>query len=128
MTRFDGDDERLAERFAAWRKAEEGRVPRLDRMLAPKRRPAMRPWRVAALAFGTVALAALVIMASRTTAPDVSPGEFAVSMMSLRGPTDFLLDQAAGPRAGAIPAIGSVDWYPLASRTGSLTHAPRRRN
>ena len=128
MTRFDGDDQRLAERFAAWRNAEEGRAPRMDRMLAPKRRPAVRPWRVAALAFGTVALAALVILTSRATTPDVSPDEFAVSAMSLRGPTDFLLDQAAGPRAGAIPAIGSVDWYPLASHTGSLTNAPRRRN
>lgn len=128
MTRFDGDDERLAERFGAWRAAEKGRVPRMDRMLAHERRPAGRAWRGAALAFGTVALASLVIMTSRTPAPDVSPGEFAVSAMLLRGPTDFLLDQAAGLRAGAIPEIGSVDWYPLASPAASRTDAPRRRN
>lgn len=75
------------------------------RHAAPRRRIA--PLRLAA------ALAAVVIVAvlmSRLTKPRPL---FAITPGELRVPTDYLLDLALLPRAGEIPRIGTVDWFPL---------------
>lgn len=62
------------------------------------------------LAFGA-AVAALMIwrltpVASREPVFALVPGD-------MRLPTDYLLDLASFPRAGEIPRVGAVDWYPL---------------
>ena len=128
MTQFDASDDGLAQRFSAWRTLEASRAPSMGRVLARNRRLPRRRWGAAAFALGALAVAVVAGWRISRATPAVSPEELAVSALSLRGPTDFLLDQSAGLRAGAIPAIGSIDWYPLAFPSDSSTDASRRRN
>jgi hypothetical protein len=46
----------------------------------------------------------------------------------MRVPTDYFLDVATPVRAGELPSIGSVDWYPLVAADADPTTDSRRRN
>jgi hypothetical protein len=48
----------------------------------------------------------------------------------MRVPTDFLLDLASNTttRAGEIPTIGAIDWYPLVPQAEMPPNATSRRN
>lgn len=107
----DSNERDLAERFRALRDAERSAAPSLDRVLSPRRRT-VPIWIPAVAAAGLL----LAVWAVQRTTPPPQPTlvvQFVPGV--LRMPTDFLLDQAAGPRAGDIPRIGDVDAYGLPS-------------
>ena len=70
-------------------------------------RRSVTPFRLAAALAAVVLLAVLV---TRLTKPEPL---FAITPGDLRVPTDYLLDIALSQRAGEIPRIGTVDWFPL---------------
>ncbi|MEW5917731.1 MAG: hypothetical protein AB1762_15115 [Gemmatimonadota bacterium] len=106
MTDQDRD---LARHFQEERVRDERRAPSFASVLAgssPRPHRTVR-WPVFAT---SVALVALVAVWRLTSAPAVP---FELRAGDLRVPTDYLLDFATFPRAGDIPPIGSVDWFPL---------------
>ncbi len=103
----DRDLERL---FHGARATDARRAPSFARVLQGRRPAPRRAW-WPALA-GGVALVAIVAVWRLTNTPE-SP--FAIRPGELRVPTDFLLDLVTLPRAGEIPRVGVVDWYPLES-------------
>jgi len=100
-------DRELAARFEALRAADARRAPPFGRVLAhgtAARRPALWP----ALA-GSVALIAVVALWRLTN----NPSQYELRAGELSVPTDYLLELVTIPRAGEIPRVGVVDWYPL---------------
>ena len=128
MTRLEPDDTSLTRRFAEWRASEDARTPAFERVAAGRSRARGRSWRRPVLAFAALALVAVSIARWRAPSAEIASPQIAFTAGSLRVPTDFLLDQAASVRAGQVPNIGSVDWYPLLVDDAPTTTAPRRRN
>ncbi len=105
---FDRDLEAL---FQTERAQDARSAPGFTNVLAGRRVVARRhvtPLRLAAALAAGVLLAVLV---TRLTKPEPL---FAITPGELRVPTDYLLDIALSQRAGEIPRIGTVDWFPLA--------------
>ena len=105
----DRPDRDLEALFQAERAQDQRSAPVFASVLARRRPVARRPvlaLRLAALA--TVLLLAVLI--ARLTKPEPL---FAITPGDLRVPTDYLLDLALSQRAGEIPRIGTVDWFPL---------------
>ena len=111
-------DRELAALFRSERAHDERSAPAFARVASGRReaaRPSFLPLCLAAALAAAVLVAVLVV---RLTKPQPL---FAFTPGDLRVPTDYLLDLALSPRAGEIPRIGTVDWYPL-----SPTDAIRR--
>lgn len=103
------DDRDLRALFRAEKAQDERSVPAFANVLARRRasRRHLAPLRLAA-ALGAVILIAVLL--ARLTKPQPL---FAFTPGDMRVPTDYLLDLALTQRAGEIPRIGTVDWYPL---------------
>jgi hypothetical protein len=110
-------DHDLRERFLAERAADERDAPAFARMVAPRRVMTARRRQRARLAFGTVAALIIVVGLWRRPARVPRRGTGMVTLVpgQMRVPTDFLLDIARNTsvRAGEVPSIGALDWYPL---------------
>lgn len=128
MTPIEPDDDSLLRQFAEWREADMARTPAFARVEAGRPRVRVRTWQRPALAFASVALVVVAVVRWRAPSAEVASTQIAFTAGSLRVPTDFLLDQVASVRAGQVPTIGSVDWYPLLVDDAPTTTAPRRRN
>ncbi len=104
-----GPDQDLERLFHEVRAADRQRAPSFPSVLAgrPSRRP--RPVLWPALATSVALVVALAFW--RLTIPSEAP--FVLRAGDLRVPTDYLLDIVSVPRAGEIPRIGIVDWFPL---------------
>jgi hypothetical protein len=110
----DASDRDLKALFEAERAQDERSAPGFVNVLAARRvaaRGAVTPFRLAA-ALGAVVLLAMLL--TRLTKPEPL---FAFTPGDLRVPTDYLLDIALSQRAGEIPRIGTVDWFPLTQST-----------
>jgi hypothetical protein len=119
-------DSDLRERFAAERAHEASQVPALGRVLAPRR--SRRVLLRRAFALGTVALVFAAVFVWRRTETPLVEGPFAVVPGELRVPTDYFLEIGGTVRAGEVPAIGAVDWYPLMPGESGRPDASSRRN
>jgi hypothetical protein len=126
MTHDHEHDSDLRERFAAQRAHEASQVPALGRILAPRRSP--RAVLGPAFALGTLALVFAAVLVWRRTDAPVMEGPFAVVPGELRVPTDYFLEIGGTVRAGEVPAIGAVDWYPLMPGASGRPDASSRRN
>jgi hypothetical protein len=111
----DASDRDLERAFHDVREADRRRAPSFTRVMAGRsmvRRPhSLWP----ALATSVVVVAAVMvlrIMPRPSTPFEIRPGE-------MRVPTDYLLELVTVPRAGEIPRVGSVDWFPLESSTSN---------
>lgn len=100
------------------------------RVLAPRRRMLRRTWLRPAAALG--AMAALVVAAGVWRRQAGSDAQSTVVLIAgqMRVPTDFLLDLASSTttRAGGVPSIGSIDWYPLVPQSDMAPNITSRRN
>ena len=104
-------DRDLERRFGDLRAADKRKAPSFTRVMGYQRAAARRPlWPAFA---GSLALIAIVVVWRLTNTS--SPVELRAGDM--RVPTDFLLELVTIPRAGEIPSVGVVDWYPLESST-----------
>jgi hypothetical protein len=111
------DDRDLREIFDAQRRADLAGVPPFSRALAPRMQPRVRrTWPAFATVAAAVLLTASVALWRLTPEPEAP---FVFRAGELRVPTDYLLELASYPRAGAIPPIGVVDWFPLESASDS---------
>ncbi len=128
MTPTEPDDTTLARRFAEWREEESVRTPAFERVVAAPRRSRAGAWQRPTLVFAAMTVVAIAIVRGRAPSTAGAVPEIAFTAGTLRVPTDFLLDQVASVRAGEVPTIGSVDWYPLPVDDAPTTIAPRRRN
>jgi hypothetical protein len=110
-------DTDLARLFQEERAADARAVPSFASLLAGRtaRTRRRRVWPILATSTALVVLVAVVRI---TSAPDKP---FELRAGDMRVPTDYLLDFATYPRAGDIPAIGSVDWFPLDDATPTET-------
>jgi hypothetical protein len=105
-------DRDLEQLFRAERAQDARHAAPFGRVMS-RRSQAVNRWRLwPALAFG-VALLAVVIW--RLTPISAREPLFAFVPGELRVPTDYLLELVTIPRAGEIPRVGVVDWYPLES-------------
>lgn len=113
-------DRDLAQLFQAERAVEERHAPSFASVVAGRSSPVRRSpaWPLFA---SSAALVALIVVWRLTSTPEVP---FALRAGDMRVPTDYLLDLATFPRAGDIPPIGSVDWFPLDG--AAPTAEPRR--
>jgi hypothetical protein len=103
-------DRELAALFRSERAHDERSAPAFARVASGRReaaRPPFLPLRFAAVLAAAVLVAVLL---ARLTKPQPL---FAFTPGDLRVPTDYLLDIALFQRAGEIPRIGTVDWFPL---------------
>ena len=106
----DGPDRDLKALFQAER-AQDGRsAPGFQNVLAGRRVVTRRPVTAFRLAAALAAIVLLAVLLTRLTQPRPL---FAIRPGELRVPTDYLLDLALSNRAGEIPRIGTVDWFPL---------------
>lgn len=127
----EGFDDALRQRFAAERAHDAATVPTLARVLAPRRAPSARRLLWPAFALGAVAI---VIVAAgvwrRTINENGERASFVLVPGQMRVPTDFLLDLAtnATTRAGVVPSIGAIDWYPLVPQSEMAPNTTPRRN
>ncbi|MGQ0642871.1 MAG: hypothetical protein ACT4P6_19165 [Gemmatimonadaceae bacterium] len=103
-------DRDLSDLFQEQRSAEARRAPAFVRVMAQRSRPQRRAL-LPALA-GSLAVVAVVAV-WRLTGNPAAPYELRAG--DLRVPTDYLLELVTVPRAGEIPRVGVVDWYPLES-------------
>ncbi len=111
-------DREVAALFRAERAHDERSAPAFARVASGRREAARRPFLPFRLAAALAAAVLVAVLLARLTKPQPL---FAFTPGDLRVPTDYLLDLALSPRAGEIPRIGTVDWYPL-----SPTDAIRR--
>jgi len=108
----DRDIERV---FHDVREADRRRAPSFTRVMAGRsmvRRPhSLWP----ALATSVVVVAAVMVLRvmPRPSVP------FEIRAGEMRVPTDYLLELVTVPRAGEIPRVGAVDWFPLESSTSN---------
>ena len=124
-------DDDLRQRFAAERAHDAATVPPLARVLARRGSPSRRRLLQPALALGMVAL--LVVAAGvwrRAVHEDGERAGIVIVPGQLRVPTDFLLDLASNTttRAGEVPSIGAIDWYPLVPQAERAPNPTSRRN
>jgi hypothetical protein len=106
----DASDRDLRALFQAARAQDARSAPGFQNVLAGRRGVARRPVMAFRLAAALAAVVLLVVLLSRLTTPRPL---FAITPGDLRVPTDYLLDIAGSQRAGEIPRIGTVDWFPL---------------
>jgi hypothetical protein len=104
------DDRGLEALFQAERSHDERSAPSFAKVLAERRAVARRPLTPLRLAAALAAVVLLAVLLTRLTKPEPL---FAFTPGDLRVPTDYLLDLAQSQRAGEIPRIGTVDWFPL---------------
>ena len=111
----DASNRDLERVFHDVREADRRRAPSFTKVMAGRsmvRRPhSLWP----ALVTSVVVVAAVMVLRimPRPSAPfEIRPGE-------MRVPTDYLLELVTVPRAGEIPRVGSVDWFPLESSTSN---------
>ena len=128
-------DDDLRQLFAAERAREEPTVPAFARVLtrgaASRRTAVRRGWLQPAVAFGAAAIVVVAVAVWRPSArDDGAQAAFVVVPGQLRVPTDFLLDIASNTalRAGEVPSIGALDWYPLVPRANAAPNTTSRRN
>ena len=128
-------DDALRQHFAAERAREEPTVPAfaqvLTRVPAPQRTTILRGWLQPAVALGAAAIVVVAVGVWRPSArDDGTQATFVVVPGQLRVPTDFLLDIASNTalRAGEVPSIGALDWYPLVPRADAAPNTTSRRN
>ncbi len=126
MSAHDQPDRELSRRFQAQRVHDEAHIPPFSRVAAgTERRPTRRLWWPV---FATAAAAVLLVGVWRSR-PSESVAPYVINVGEMRGPTDFLLDMATtGTRAGEMPVIGDVNWYPLPQGTSSGARPHTRRN
>lgn len=126
MTVNDESDREIERLFQAQRDRDGRGVPSFARVVAgrtPRRSPRMW-WPALA---GATALVMLAVLWRDRPAQQVAP--FVITVGDLRGPTDFLLDMAAtGTRAGEVPEIGDINWYPLTPKMLDGAASDTRRN
>lgn len=120
-------DDELARRFAAERALDARSVPGFTHVLARgragRRHGMLRP----AMALGVAAVVLVTGGIWRRAATGAADPAFVVVPGEMRVPTDFLLDIAGGTmRAGEVPSIGAIDWYPLADGPGTGPASTRR--
>ncbi|MDP1859115.1 MAG: hypothetical protein Q8K82_10610 [Gemmatimonadaceae bacterium] len=128
-------DDDLRQLFAAERAREEPTVPAfahvLTRVPALRRTEVRRRWLQPAIAIGVAAIVVVAVGVWRPSDRDQgSQAAFVVVPGQLRVPTDFLLDIASSTalRAGEVPSIGALDWYPLVPRANAAPTTTSRRN
>jgi hypothetical protein len=121
----DGD---LAQRFSAERAHDERSVPGFARVLERGRVRTRHPMLQPAMALGAAAIVLVAGGIWRHATTDPIGTAFVVVPGQLRLPTDFLLDIASNSmRAGEMPSIGAIDWYPLREASAAPI-TTRRRN
>lgn len=106
----DASDRDMKALFQAERAQDERSAPGFANVLAGRRVVARRPVTALRLAAALAAVVLLAVLVTRLTKPEPL---FAITPGDLRVPTDYLLDIALSQRAGEIPRIGTVDWFPL---------------
>ena len=106
----DSSDRDLKARFQVERAHDERSAPGFASVLARRRAAARRPVTPFRWAAALAAVVLLAVLVTRLTKPEPL---FAITPGDLRVPTDYLLDIALSQRAGEIPSIGTVDWFPL---------------
>ena len=128
-------DDDLRQHFSAERARDEPTVPAfthvLAGVLAPQRTTIPRGWLQPAIAIGVAAIVVVAVGVWRQSARDQgAQATFIVVPGQLRVPTDFLLDIASNTalRAGEVPSIGALDWYPLVPRANPAPNTTSRRN
>ena len=104
------DDRDLQDLFHSEKAQDERSAPSFASVLAGRGQAARRKVFPLRLAMGLAAFILVAVLLGRLTKPQPL---FAFTPGELRVPTDYLLDIAYWPRAGEIPQIGTVDWYPL---------------
>lgn len=124
----DHDDRDLAARFADTRARDAASAPAFTRVLAGRARRRGPRWLVPAFALGALAVVAVALASWREAQRPDAPPAFAIVPGIMRVPTDYFLDVATSVRAGELPSIGSVDWYPLVPADADPTTDSRRRN
>jgi hypothetical protein len=115
-------DRDLAQLFHAERVVDAPHAPTFPRVLAGPAHHRKRTvtWPVIATSAALVVVIALLRLTSEPEPP------FTLRAGDLRVPTDYLLDLATYPRAGEIPPIGNVNWFPLNGTDASPGAEPRR--
>ena len=128
-------DDDLRQHFAAERAREEPTVPAFAHVLAEalalRRAAIRREWLQPAVALGVAAIVVVAVGVWRPSAhDDGAQAVFVVVPGQLRVPTDFLLDIArhTALRAGEVPSIGALDWYPLVPRADADPTTTSRRH
>lgn len=107
----DDLDRELRPLFQAERVRDERSAPGFASVVAGRHSVVRRTLTPLRLATGLAAVALAAVLLSRgTSKPEPL---FAITPGDLRVPTDYLLDLARFSRAGEIPRIGVVDWFPL---------------
>lgn len=106
----DQSDRDLQALFQAERAQDERSAPGFGNVLAGRRVVSRRPATPFRLAAALAAVVLLAVLLTRLTKPEPL---FAITPGDLRVPTDYLLDIALSQRAGEIPRIGTMDWFPL---------------
>jgi len=104
------DDRDLEALFQAERSHDERSAPSFANVLVARRAVARRPVTRLRLAAALAVVVLLAVLLTRLTRHEPL---FAITPGDLRVPTDYLLDLALSQRAGEIPRIGTVDWFPL---------------
>jgi hypothetical protein len=104
-----GPDRDLERVFQELRAADKPLTPSFLKVLGGRPSRGPRPLLWPAL-MTSAALVAAVVVWRLTPQP---PAPFVLRPGELRVPTDYLLDIVSIPRAGEIPSIGVVDWFPL---------------
>jgi hypothetical protein len=110
----DASDRDLMALFQAERAQDERFAPGFANVLAGRRVVSRRRVTVFRMAAALAAVVLLAVLVTRLTKPEPL---FAITPGELRVPTDYLLDIAVSQRAGEIPRIGTVDWFPLTQST-----------
>lgn len=129
MTETPEDDRDLERRFAAERAHDARMVPAFAQSFVRADRVAHRPLLRPVMALGAVAVMVIAAGLWRRAPMTVSEAGFVVVPGEMRVPTDFLLDMVSTTvRAGEVPSIGAVDWYPLVPDAGAGQNATSRRN
>ena len=124
-------DDELRQRFAAERAQDAAAVPLLARVLAPRRMPSRRRLLQPVATLGAVAI---VVLAAGVWRRAIREDDARISIVlvpgQMRVPTDFLLDLASNTitRAGEVPSIGAIDWYPLVPQADMPPNTTSRRN
>jgi hypothetical protein len=104
-------DRDLVQRFSELRAADKRGAPSFASVMARQQTTTRRPlWPAFAGSLALVAVVAVWRLTSTSERFEFHAGE-------MRVPTDYLLELVTVPRAGEIPKVGVIDWYPLESST-----------
>ncbi len=99
----------LEQQFLAERAEDARHAPPFANVLTRPSVASPRHRLLPAMALGTAVLAAVALWQFRPS----TDAAFALTPGEMRVPTDYLLDLASFPRAGEVPRIGVVNWFPL---------------